>query len=279
MATNDTNIAHIIDFLSGRLSPEEVETIQEKIKDDEVFRKEVEHYEKLLKGMRQKKLEDSQARIASLKAKLPPIKQSDLIKFVEKEKQDNTVLPKEPNTEPGFLVSFLQQWWFRYAMPLVVVLAVGVIFINKNYSDEALAKKYYLEPGNPTQAGGSSAELMAEAYNAYFEKEDYEEAKRIFSKIPADDPYFLTARLFIAHTQFKLGDYEEAYQIFDQMITNSNYPGITDLNQLRWNRSMCQIALGQTTLEQELEQLPDQAQKPKLRKQSNSIFRRFAKIF
>lgn len=276
MLSDKTNLPQIIDFLNGRLPPEEEARFRQMLHEDEDLQLEVQEYEKMLKGLRQQQHEHLGERISVIRKQLPKLTEDDLIDL-----EGDPSGAKSRHTKGNLTAIFRnmsRRQWIRTVAAAVVLLVISLAVISSNFSNHSLADEYFKTPSDPRIAGSSTSLTLLQGYEQFYDRQDYQAALSIFESIPEDDVYSDLADYFEAQSYFKLGHYLKARTLLDEMIRSETYPGITDLNQLRWNRMLCDLAMAQPDWARSFSSFPFEGEKDALRKDLNSIWRKIAEL-
>ena len=223
MIDEDKIIAYILDELD-ETERQEVAAALEK---DEQLRQTAEHYQKIKRSLRAKRVENLSEQIAAYE----------------------TTLSASANHPPDQQSSKSKKNGRRYGL-FGLFFLIGLLFSicffygKSHYSNTALAQKYFLLPADPSVAGNQEASIFSSAVEAFFSEKDYPKAAALFTSIPAASDYAQPARYFAAHAQFLQGDYDQALTDFTALSNQKREYPPDQQQRIEWNEMISRLATG-----------------------------------
>ncbi|GJM35862.1 MAG: hypothetical protein DHS20C18_48630 [Saprospiraceae bacterium] len=231
MIDEDKIIAYVLD----ELDETERQVVAVAIEKDEQLQQIAEHYQKIKQGFRAKRVNNLAEQIAAYEDALSPTSP----------KPDEQPKKRKKNTRRNGFTGFL--------ILAVLGLVVAFFYGKSNYSNTALAQKYFLMPADPSVAGNQDATTFASGIEAFFNNQNYEQAASLFSSIADSSDYAIQAQYFTAHADFLNHNYEKALTEFTQLSgQKDNYPP-DQQQRIEWNTMISRLAKGE-----EISSLPSQ---------------------
>lgn len=201
MATNEENIETIKAFLLGQMNAEEEQDFIQRMEADEVLAKDVLAYEKIFKGIRQKRMEDMENKIKSFESSLPQV---------------------ELDTKSAKRISLGRRVW--YAAASIAIIVVAIFLVNRflpSTTDASLAIESMEIPDIRGFKGVDEAEIYLNGFNAFLDGE-YDTAITDLNNFADTSEYYANAQYMLGYCYFEKGEYGLSIGAFNEAL---KYPG------------------------------------------------------
>jgi len=126
---------------------------------------------------------------------------------------------------------------------LFLVLAGLAIWVNQNYTNQALSNQLYANSTLPTVRNeGDADKKLTNALVAFSNKNYKAVLKELATKSPEDN-YFNEAQYLMAHANWKEKNYQQAATLFESLLSSSYIPPSIDRQELEWNHLLTTLQL------------------------------------
>ena len=217
------NEEKIQDYVMGTLPAGEVTAVAAAIAKDPELAKLAEQHSIILSALRQQRAQRIAEELNTLEEQLPPP-------------------PSSPPKGGGNL-----RWILSIAL-LLIVLAGGAAYQSAQFTDAALAERYFELPLDPRIAGTTEDEAAYYLAIESFFAGDYAEAQAGFSSLRESEFYATEARFYLAHAAHLNGDFTEADAAFAATIADPNLLP-ENLQVAQWNEMINDLRRGEDVSE------------------------------
>ncbi|MCP3928070.1 MAG: hypothetical protein GY705_03095 [Bacteroidetes bacterium] len=131
--------------------------------------------------------------------------------------------------------------FFVIAASFLLLIIGFVWYAHSNYSNQALASNYTVEPNLSSIRSSSDKNSLKLATDAYY-SENYREAIQILSGITSEEKTFTTAQFILGHTYLKEGAFAKAVTAFETAISNGE---TVSTDNARWHLVLALLSLGE----------------------------------
>jgi len=209
-------------YVMGELPPEEAALVAEAIAQDSSLAALEQEYKTIKEGFRRQRVLALQQKILEYDKTLPP--------------------PPKPPTSGGWTKG-LRFWFVTLAFAMLICGGAWVLWQMSEYTDEAIAHRYFQNPPDPITANAEDDWLLyLNAAEQYFSG-NFTSAYTSFTELAKGDEFTSNSKLFLPHTSFQLEAHERAAAEFLECLKDDNFDG-SDFKLLRWNQLVNDIALG-----------------------------------
>lgn len=241
MEPDKTYWDQIDDYLCGRLSPEGEEAMENAMQQDPALEEEVRQQEKIVKGLRQLRLEALTRQAEQWEAEIR-----------EEEKQPEAA-PEIAPTKKGKVVPMRR--WAWAAAAVLAVLVIAAIALNRQWEKKGstLAVNIFTPPEMQLDKGDS--ELSYQNGIEAFDAKDYADAISNFNQVGSSDSKYASAQFLLGISYFMTKDYPAARMHFESakqrveeiefLIGKSPDGKVVTTKHIDWYLALANFAAGQ----------------------------------
>ena len=214
----------IIDYVMDELDETERDVVAAALEKDGQLQETAEKYQQIKSGFRAKRVSKLMDQINAYEDSATSASHSD-----------QNLEQLSPNRKNRLL---------QLVLLAFITLSIAFFYGRTNYSDVALAKKYFLMPADPSVAGGQEVSIFLSGIEAFFNDQDYSRAVSLFTSLPESNVYSRQARYFQAHANFLSHDYEKALAEFNQLASQVENYLPEQQRRIKWNELVSSLANG-----------------------------------
>ncbi len=212
--SNDEYNEKILQYLTGRLDPAEMEAFKKQIESDADLQQKVQEMaveQKVVQALIKEEYREK------LKQWMPSVSE-----LADENIQDKPSSEAD-QADKAKVVPIKRKLLFKLSIAAGFLLLIGAgsyFWASANYSNSALVTHYYISPDQDILSGVKSGDptieqRYQEAKLAY-RNNDFKKAVNIFQSLPQTDE---RALYFLAHSQYKLNDHTDAANTFKKVRT------------------------------------------------------------
>lgn len=176
------------------------------------------------------------------RAALVPPAESDAADFKKiLERNSAQYFPREPAPAPTLAKAAARTVWRIWAAAAAVVLVLVFAglkwYATAAYEMSTILAQHYAPAATPATLSGQVYDLQG-GYAAYRNRQ-YAAAREAFGAVPADDPQYAEAMLFLGYACYESGQYPAAAAAFDRVVQGQD---ARFLHNAAWHRLLATLA-------------------------------------
>ena len=226
----DEEAVLLMAYVEGRMAPAARQTFEQAMARDPELKRQVESQQAILQGFKGMQHEAFAAEVGQWAASLPRAGKTPEAKIVP-------------------LTSKKNSWRYAAAAAVLILIAAAFWMLaplgGDNFSYTAFRQEHYILPADLMDRGNAEDALIAAARD--FRQKNYSAAIEKLEPIPTADSLFVTARYWMGHSYYQLGQYSQAVAAFSESLqpSGSTSYDLSNFNRdnAAWTRILAQVAL------------------------------------